>query len=88
MQAAGNTFFFVVTYLSHVCIHACLHTYVDVNSSHNRTRVGSKIFSFCIFVMNVYMYYVCTDICCSYKYDQKVAADACPSFIMRVILVY
>jgi len=26
--------------------------------------------------------YVFTDICSSYKYDQKVAADACPSFLL------
>jgi len=34
MQAAANTFFFVVTYTSHVCIHACLHTYMHVSNSY------------------------------------------------------
>ena len=32
--------------------------------------------------------YVCTHICSSYKYDQKVAADACPSFVMHVSYEY
>ena len=52
MQATANRFFFVVTCISHVCIHACLHTYVDVSGSYNRTRSWQQ---------NLLVMYICYD---------------------------